>query len=76
MGKGHLTVVLDGLGECAGADATVCRALEPERGILRVYVNPAIETAYVVFDPAHTGPARLVAALARAGLRVSQQIPG
>jgi Cu2+-exporting ATPase len=76
MGKGHLTVVLDGLGECAGGEATVSRALEPVPGVLRVYVNPVIETAYVVFDPARTGPARLVAALARAGLRVSQQIPG
>ncbi len=58
-----------GLG-CGGAGATTIeRELAATDGVLRVYVNPATETAYVDYDPAETDAPALARAIERAGYR-------
>jgi copper chaperone CopZ len=55
---------------CGGGGALmVDRALARTPGVVHVYVNPATEMAYVVFDPALTDPNRLTQAVEHAGFR-------
>ena len=52
--RARLTFPIVGLG-CGGEGAsTVERALERTPGVVRAYVNPATEMAYVEFDPVRT----------------------
>lgn len=63
-----------GLG-CGGAGArTIERELARSEGVRRVYVNPVIETAYVDYDPAETGPSALVEVIERAGYRAGRPV--
>lgn len=63
-----------GLG-CGGAGArTIERELARSEGVRRVYVNPAIETAYVDYDRTETGPSVLVEVIERAGYRAGRPI--
>jgi copper chaperone CopZ len=56
-----------GLG-CGGAGATsVERALVATHGVLRAYVNPATDTAYIGFDPSETDAAELARVVEEAG---------
>lgn len=70
-------VVLPILGlSCGGGGALgLERALLRVPGVLRVYVNPATEMAYVEYDPARVAPGELAAAVARTGLRAGDAIP-
>ena len=53
---------------CGGAGATTIeRELVATDGVLRAYVNPATETAYVDYDPAEVDPSSLAKAVERAG---------
>ena len=62
-----LRIPICGLG-CGGAGATTIeRELVATAGVIRVYVNPATETAYVDYDPAETDPSSLVKAVEKAG---------
>ena len=68
--KRGLRIPIYGLG-CGGAGATtVERQLAATDGVLRVYVNPATEAAYIDYDPAETDPSSLVKAIEKAGYRV------
>ena len=59
-----------GLG-CGGAGrSTIERELAATDGVLRAYVNPATETAYIDYDPAETDPW----ALARAGYQAGRPV--
>ena len=40
--------------------------------MLRVYVNPLTEIAYVEYDPARTDPTHLVEAVRRVGFRTDE----
>lgn len=52
--KRHLVIPVHGLG-CGGAGATTIeRALLATHGVLRAYLNPATESAYIEYDPAET----------------------
>lgn len=53
---------------CGGA-LIVERALIRTPGVVHVYVNPAIEMAYVKYDPSLTNSDLLVTAIERAGFR-------
>ncbi len=65
-----LTLTVDGLAADPQGREKVERTLAAAEGIRRVYVSASIETVYVAYDPRVTGPAQVVAALARAGVRV------
>ena len=55
---------------CGGGGCLVAeRALARVAGVIRVYVNPATEMAYVEFDPVLATPQQLVAALELVGFR-------
>lgn len=54
--------------DCAGTGpATVERELASTHGVLRAYVNPATETAYIDYDLGETDPCLLARAIERAG---------
>jgi cation transport ATPase len=63
-----------GLG-CGGAGATTIeRELAATDGVVRAYVNPATETAYVDYDPAEADAWVLVRAIERAGYTADTRI--
>ena len=63
-----------GLG-CGGPGAhTVERELAATDGVVRVYVNPATETAYIDYDPSETDPWTLARAVEKAGYRAGRPI--
>ena len=58
---------------CGGAGARIVeRELAAMDGVVRVYVNPATETAYVDYDPSVTDPWRLASAIEQAGYRAGR----
>ena len=60
---------------CGGAGATTIeRELAATDGVVRVYVNPATETAYVDYDPLEVDPSTLARAVERAGYRAGRPI--
>lgn len=60
---------------CGGAGVTTIeRELAATDGVVRIYVNPATETAYVDFDPAETDVSVLARAIERAGYRPGRPI--
>ena len=64
-----LRIPVYGLG-CGGAGASAIEHdLAALDGVVRVYVNPATETAYIDFDPAVTDPWSIVREMERAGYR-------
>jgi cation transport ATPase len=72
--KQGLRIPVFGLG-CGGAGATTIeRELAATNGVLRAYVNPATETAYVDYDPAETDTWVLARAIERAGYRAGRPV--
>ena len=72
--KRGLRIPIFGLG-CGGAGATTIeRELAATGGVMRVYVNPATDTAYVDYDPSETDPWTLVRAVERAGYRAGRPV--
>lgn len=70
----NLEIPVYGLG-CGGAGAqTVERELAASDGVIRVYVNPATETAYVDYDPAETDAPTIAKAVERAGYRAGRPV--
>ena len=60
---------------CGGAGAaTIERELAATDGVLRAYVNPATEIAYVDYDPAEVDPATLARSVERAGYRPGRPV--
>lgn len=69
-----LRIPIYGLG-CGGAGATTIeRELAATAGVVRAYVNPATETAYVDYDPAETDPWSLAKAVDRAGYQAGRPV--
>ena len=74
-GVRRVTVPIFGLG-CVGVGSeTAERELAATPGVLRAYVNPATEMAYVEFDGCACGTEALKEALRRAGLRPGHPVP-
>ena len=63
----RITLPIDNL-RCGGS-LIIERALTRTPGVVHVYVNPAIEMAYVEYDLSLTDSDRLVAAIERTGFR-------
>ena len=55
---------------------TIERELAATDGVLRVYVNPATETAYVDYDPSEVDAWTLARAVERAGYRPGRPVEG
>lgn len=71
MNKVRVTLPIEGFG-CGGGDARAAEgALADVPGVIRAYVNPATEMAYVEYDADRVAPRALVAAIERVGLRAS-----
>lgn len=69
-----LRIPVYGLGCGGGGATTIERALAAIDGVLRAYVNPATEIAYVDYDPAETDKASLARAIEKAGYRAGQSV--
>ncbi len=55
---------------CGGGGVLIVQqALARTAGVEYVYVNPAMEMAYVEYDPALADPTRLIQAIEHAGFR-------
>lgn len=60
---------------CGGAGAqAVERELAAIDGVIRVYVNPATQVAYVDFDQAETDASAIAGAVQRAGYRPGRPV--
>lgn len=60
---------------CGGGGAlTAERALARVPGVVRAYVNPATEMAYVEYDPATTRTTELARAVESVGLNVGDPV--
>jgi copper chaperone CopZ len=70
----RLRIPIYGLGCGGGGAANVEHALTRAPGVLRVYVNPATEVAYVDVDPTRTDAGRLVWAIHQAGYRAGPAV--
>ncbi len=72
MSRVRVTMPIEGL-SCGGGGALVVeRALAKLPGVVRVYVNPATETAYVEYDPTRLTRRQLMAAVESAGFRAGE----
>ena len=72
--KRQVRIPVYGLG-CGGAGATTIeRELAATDGVLRAYVNPATETAYIDYDAAEIDPWSLARAIERAGYRPGRPV--
>jgi Cu+-exporting ATPase len=67
MNTKRVTVPIYGLGCGGGGSLTVERALAKIPGIVRSYVNPATEMAYVEYDPTRTTPRQWIEPVERVG---------
>ena len=55
---------------CGGGGALIVeRALAQTSGVVYVYVSPATEMAYIVYDPSLTDPNHLIKVVEHAGFR-------
>ena len=67
----HMTIAITGFGCGGGGSLVVERAIGKVPGVLRVYVNPATEMAYVDYDPQLMERAQLIASVERTGLHAA-----
>ena len=68
----RVTLPIYGLACGGGGSLTVERALERVPGVVRVYVNPATEMAYVECEPEMTNTRPLSAAVEGVGFRAGE----
>ena len=69
MARAHVTLEIIGFSCGGGGALTVERALAHVPGVVRAYVNPATETAYVLYETTQVEPETLVGVVERAGFR-------
>lgn len=69
-----LRIPIYGLGCGGGGTTTIERELARTPGVLRVYVNPATETAYIYYDPAQTDARRLARVIDQTGYRAGSAL--
>ncbi|MEP7378101.1 MAG: heavy metal-associated domain-containing protein [Chloroflexota bacterium] len=62
--------------DCPAVAITVERALAGIDGVLRAYVNPATQTAYVDYDADVTNPRLIAGAFQRSGYRSGAPVDG
>ncbi len=72
MSTARLTMAIYGLSCGGGGALTVERALAKLPGVVRVYVNPATEMAYIEYDPTRLGWEQLAAAVEGVGFRAGK----
>ncbi|HEX2911011.1 MAG TPA: heavy metal-associated domain-containing protein [Chloroflexia bacterium] len=70
--KQRVTLPISGLSCGGGGTLIVERALLKVPGVLRAYVNPCTEMAYVEFDPTLCNPYLLMAAVKKAGFKAEE----
>ncbi len=75
MKTGRLVVSILGLSCGGGGALEVERALLRLTGVVRVYVNPLTEMAYVEYDPATFEPEAIERAVESEGLRAGIPVP-
>ena len=63
----RVTIAIFGLGCGGGGSLTVERALTKLPGVVRAYVNPVTEMAYIEFNPTECSSDQLVNAIRRTG---------
>lgn len=68
----RLTLPLFGLACGGGGALTIERTLAHVDGVVRAYVNPATEMAYVEYDPERASPPLFTAAIERLGFKVGE----
>ena len=68
----RLTIAIDGLA-CGGA-LTAEQAIARLPGVIRAYVNPLTEMAYVEIDPTRASEEQIVAVVADLGLRPGRPV--
>lgn len=69
-----LRIPVYGLGCGGGGASTIERELARQPGVVSVYVNPATETAYIDYDAALIGAARLARVIERSGYRAGDAV--
>ncbi len=69
MNTQRVALPILGLGCGGGGSLTVERALARTPGVVRVYVNPVTEMAYVEFDAEQCSPTQLSATINGVGFR-------
>ena len=75
MGTQRLIIPIYGLERDKRGAVAIERALAQVPGVAYATVNPALETAYVAFDPAVCRPDRVVAAIRAAGFGAGRPSP-
>jgi P-type Cu+ transporter len=68
----RVTMAIYGLGCGGGGVLAIERALVKTPGVVRAFVNPATEMAYVAYDPSQTDPGELLSAVERVGFRADE----
>ena len=63
----RITLPIYNLGCGGGGSLTIERALTKAPGVTQVYVNPATEMAYIVYDPTLANPQQFAAVIDRMG---------
>lgn len=71
----RVTLAIDDLSCGGGGALTIERALAALSGVVRAYVNPATEMAYVEYDPSAIRPSDLVDAIKVVGYSASEPTP-
>ena len=72
MSTVRVTLPIFGLSCGGGGALTVERSLVRTVGVVRAYVNPFTEMAYVEYDPGLVGPGQLLDAIERVGFRAGE----
>ena len=72
MEKEHITLAIDDLSCGGGGALLVERALTRTQGVVRAYVNPATEMAYIEYDPALLNTQQLIEIVKRSGFRAGE----
>lgn len=68
----RITLPIYDLSSGEGGALVVERALARTAGVVYVYINPAIEMAYVEYDPAQVDPGRLAKVVEHVGFRAGE----
>jgi len=71
----RVTVPIYGFSREAGGALILERALAGAVGVVRAYVNPATEMAYVEYDPTRITSSDVAAVIARTGVEAGDPIP-
>jgi copper chaperone CopZ len=74
LAHAHVTLEIFGLGCGGGGALTVDRQLARIPGVVRAYVNPATETAYIEYDTTQVDPKELAAAVERVGFHAGTPV--